>query len=160
VCVPRCVRTTAPGLHGKTKPATHSSSLPTGGVSDARWRAGAALLCSVAAALGGCDGGLQYSLTHGLLLRYLDTCRHMKSCKYVHYEIDPADRHKLTELNKVLSHHLSELYSRYPRGPTMLTVPSLSSAAAGADAGRQHRPDPVVRCTLRNAARCMMPPLS
>ncbi len=40
-------------------------------------------------------------LTHGLLVRYLDTCRHMKSCKYVHYEIDPADRHKLTELNKV-----------------------------------------------------------
>ena len=56
---------------------------------------------------------LQYSR---LLLRYLDTCRHMKSCKYVHYEIDPADRHKLTELNKVLWHHVSALYSRCPRG--------------------------------------------
>jgi hypothetical protein len=73
VCVPRCVRTTAPGLHGKTKPATHSSSLPTGGVSDARWRAGAALLCSVAAALGGCDGGLQYSRRTAVLTAYYST---------------------------------------------------------------------------------------
>jgi hypothetical protein len=76
----------------------------------------------------------------------------MKSCKYVHYEIDPADRHKLTELNKVLTVAPPlGTPSSVPSGLTMLTVPSLSSAAAGADAGRQHRAGP--RRTLHVAQR-------
>eukprot|EP01118_Nematostelium_gracile_P013153 TRINITY_DN4935_c0_g1_i3.p1 TRINITY_DN4935_c0_g1~~TRINITY_DN4935_c0_g1_i3.p1 ORF type:complete len:426 (+),score=101.48 TRINITY_DN4935_c0_g1_i3:430-1707(+) len=39
---------------------------------------------------------------------YLDTCRHMKSCKFVHYEIDESDDKKLTLSQMTLTKELTE----------------------------------------------------
>jgi hypothetical protein len=75
----------------------------------------------------------------------------MKSCKYVHYEIDPADRHKLTELNKVLTVAPPlGTPSSVPSGLTMLTVPSPALLPVPMPADSTG-PDPVARCTLHVA---------
>ncbi len=43
---------------------------------------------------------------------YLDTCRHMATCKYVHYEVDEYDAMRLTELDAANQRRVN-LYARH-----------------------------------------------